>query len=329
MPPNQSKGRGGGGVCPSCLPSGSVAKGHRGRPCAALLTPRPPGGTQSNFIMNKFTRILPILLCTFCVPSLKANGDCAEGDYAIPEQIADDISTVPEPIKFEVLSSRTQRREVTEASELPDLPAVQGTINVTVQVVKDPGLPEPRPPLPALAPDDPAVFARMEELQEAHQGTQLIFLSATVYDHSRTLLRISATGKSEDEITAWSNLDFNHFSGFATFSMNTANGTSQEIGLLMGIGNEEVGEQVEASKLQDLATAGPAFVVSEGGASGEALDILEQLHALYRTEGAQMAKAYFAREKAYAERKAYLLANPQKPKDVVIRFWQRDPSNAK
>lgn len=256
-----------------------------------------------------------------------------EWQVAIPEQIANgtpqEPTPEPEPIKFEVLSSLTKRMEVTEASELPDLPPVKGTINVTVQLVKDPGLPKPAPPLPALPPDDPAVVARMEELQETHQGTQLVFLSATVYDHSRTLLRIFPYGKSDGKIAAWSNLDFNHFSGFSTFSAKAADGTFEEIGLLMGIGNEEEDEKrgtlEKASKLPDNATAGPAFAVIEGLASGEAMDILEQLHALYRTEGTRMAEAFVAREKAHAERKAYLLANPPTPQDVVIQFWKRNP----
>jgi hypothetical protein len=36
-----------------------------------------------------------------------------------------------------------------------------------------------------------------------------------------------------------------------------------------------------------------------------------------------MAEACAAREKAYAARRAYLLANPPKPKDVTVHFWKR------
>ena len=80
----------------------------------------------------------------------------------------------PEPIDFEVLTSHTQRMDVTEAPEMPGLPPVKGTINVTVQMVRDPGLPDPPPPLPALPPDDPTVIARMKEFQERNQGRKLI-----------------------------------------------------------------------------------------------------------------------------------------------------------
>ena len=88
-------------------------------------------------------------------------------------------------------------------------------------------------------------------------------------------------------------------------------------------------DEPEAPKLPDLAANGPAFVVTEGDAKSEAMDTLEQIHDLYRKEGVRLADAYVAREKAYAERKAYLLANPTKPKDVTVRFWERSkPSPA-
>ena len=56
----------------------------------------------------------------------------------------------------------------------------------------------------------------------------------------------------------------------------------------------------------------------------EALTLVEDLHALYRSEGVRMADAYAARTRANEERKAYLLANPPQPKDATIHFWKRD-----
>lgn len=245
----------------------------------------------------------------------------------------------PEPIEFEVLRTHTKRVHVVESPEMPGLPAPEGTINVTVQLVKDPGLPDPPPPLPALPPDDPAVLARLEELREEYKETQLVFVSATVYDHSRTYLRCYPSGGGgRKEICGWSNLDFNHFSGFATYQVKGADGELREYGLLMGIGNEDTQQRAEwlakhdreyvapeIPSLPELATAGPAFVISEGDTTDkEAMELIEGMHSLYRTEGARMEEAYHARVKAYEERKAFLLANPPKPKDVVIRVWNRD-----
>lgn len=217
------------------------------------------------------------------------------------------------------------------------LPPVKGTINVTVQLVKDPKLVDPPPPLPALPPDDPAVLARMAELHENYQGTELVFVSATVYDHSRTLLRCYPSGGASREIAAWSNLDFNCFSGFATYQVKGADGEVRQYGLMMGIGNDDTGREAallakhdmsykapEIPELPDRASGGPAFVVTEGDTSNkESMAVIAGMHDLYRVEGVRMEEAYQARIKAADERRAYLLANPPVPQDVTIQFWDR------
>lgn len=262
-------------------------------------------------------------------------------DVEIPEPITtpSEPRPEPEPIDFTVLSSKTTQREVTKAPEMPELPPIQGTINVTVQMVADPNLPDPPPPLPALPPDDPAVIARLEELRENYRGTDLLFLSATIYDNHRTLLRIYPNGKVDEMVTAWSNLNFNHFTGFGCYRVKLPDGSVYDFGLLMGIGNmntsrmsqiaEKAGREYEPPaipELLDLAIGGPAFQLVAGDAESPAMDTLEQVHDLYRKEGERMETAYHERVRARAERKAYLLANPPKPEDVTIRFWHREPS---
>ena len=290
-------------------------------------------------------KILPIsaALLGGLLPICGQESPVSGWDVEIPVPISNgtraEPAPKPEPIDFKVLTSRTQRMHVTEAPEMSDLPPIKGTINVTVQMVKDPGLPDPPPPLPALPPNDPAVIARMEEIRENYHGAELVFLSATVYDHSRTLLRIHPNGDIKGEITAWSNIDFSHFSGFSTYRVHNGDGTFRDYGLLMGIGNTDTYRirkqlaghghdftQPTIPQLPDLAISGPAFVVVEGQTDGEAMDTLAQVHDLYRKEGVGMEEAYHAREKARAERYAYLLANPPVPDDVMIRFWKRPPS---
>jgi len=74
-----------------------------------------------------------------------------------------------------------------------------------------------------------------------------------------------------------------------------------------------------------LVASGPAFVITEGDTTDkEAMDLVQGLHDLYRAEGVRMAAAYHARVKADADRRAYLLANPPKPENVTVRFWDRD-----
>ena len=200
----------------------------------------------------------------------------------------------PAPIDFKILTSHTKRVHVSEAPEFPDLPPVQGTINVTVQNVEDPGLPDPpvSPLLPATSLDDPPLIEQMEADQETAYNTSLLLISATVYDHSRTLVTISLSGIAEGGISAWSNLDFNHFSAFYSFRVTEANGTEREYALMMGIGNEEAlppdADQPQIPNLPDLPTRGPSFLVIQGDTQGEAIKLLTQLHDLYRKEGAQI-----------------------------------------
>lgn len=292
--------------------------------------------------MRSSSRAVPVVFVSLWFSNLDAQEIAPKWDVEIPVPISVGKPSPPvpkpDPIDLKILSSRTTRMDVKEAPEMHDLPPITGTINVTVQVVEDPKLTDPPPPLPALPPDDPAVVARLAEHREKHRGTELVFLSATVYNNKRTFLRIYPNGRVGDSVTAWSNLDFNHFSGFSTYRVkNSEDGTLYDLGLLMGIGSTDTDRWAELaaakgfkykapeiSKMPDLAEVGPSFIVVEGDAKSPAMDTLEQIHDLYRKEGARMEVAYHARVKAYAERKAYLLANPPKPKDVTIQFWKRN-----
>lgn len=270
-----------------------------------------------------------------------------EWDVEIPPPVIVEAPAKPAdettPVAFEVLDSRTKEVFVSKAAEMPDLPPVEGTIKVTVQRVADPGLPDPPPPLPVLPPDDPAVLARLEELRETYRGTELVFLSASVHlndagaNEARTLLRIYPNGQVGEEVVAWSNVNFLHLTGQGGYRVNHADGTCQDMGLLMGISPmygqtmrrlaEKAGREYEGPEIPeipDLATSGPTFVAIEGYADSPAMDVLEQLHELFKKSGGNLKEQYLAREKARAERKAYLLANPEKPKDVTIRFWKRE-----
>jgi len=283
----------------------------------------------------------PFLVVLLAMASLSAQEPGSpKWNVEIPAPLVQELpaepAPEPQPVAFSIEESRTTRMEVTESPEMPDLPPVQGTINVTVQKVADPNLPDPPPPLPALPPDDPAVQARLEELRETYRGTDLVFLSATTYDGRRTLLRIYPNGGTEKEVVAWSNVDFMHFTGQAGYRIKHPDGTVQDIGLLMGVGSVDTGraqalreqhggeyEAPEIPEMTDLAAGGPAFVVVDGNSDSPAMATLEQLHDLYRKEGVRMEADYRAREQARAERKAYLLANPPKPEDVTIQFWKR------
>ncbi len=292
--------------------------------------------------MKISSRITAAVLCSLGFSTLYAQEIPTTWNVEIPVPVSDGTPSPPppkrEPIDSSVKSSRTSRMAVTEAQEFLDLPPVTKMVNVTLQVLEEPELPDVIKPLEALTPEDPAVVERMSELSEAYEGTQLIFVSASVYDHNRTLVTIYPNGKEEGSITAWSNIDFNHFGGFSTFRVRDAvDGTPFDYGLIMGLGNEKTQEadkqetktlSEEKTKapesLRDLAVAGPSFVVVEGKNKGQAKDTLEQIHDLYRKEGERLHAAFLAREKAEAERRAELIANPKQPQDILIQFWKRD-----
>lgn len=259
-------------------------------------------------------------------------------DVFIPAPITDGTVAEPvekpAPISTPVISSNTIQKQVTGPSPMDGVPSVTARINVTLQVVQAPDLPLP-PPLPPVPPTDPAVQARLQELLLTHKATELVFVSASVYDNHRTFLRIYPNGRVGDEVTAWSNIDFNLFRSWSSYRVNNSDGTTQDFYLLMGIGDIQTaamqnfaaraGRQYEPPTippLPDLAAGGPTFQLVAGSQESPAMDTLEQVHDLFRKEGERMAAEYAARKQAEAERKAELLANPPQPSDVTIRYWK-------
>lgn len=304
-------------------------------------------------------KTIPLLLAFMALVSLVRSQD--EGDTAPQEGAASADTTrilgpladgtpsppIPPPVlpAFKVKSTEVRRDYVIQPPPMSGLPPVQGIVTTTVQVVRDPHIPDPPPPRAASSVTDPSALARLALLRQNRIPRQFAFVSATVYDHSRTYLRCYPNGKPKKEICCWSNLDFNHFSGFATYQAEGSDGVVCEYSLLMGISDintqrirewmTRAGKNYHAPEppvLPDLATDGPAFVVTAGDTNDAiAIEVVESLHELYRGEGQRMEAAYHARIKAEADRRASLLANPPVPKDVTIRIWKRDtppPNNA-
>lgn len=259
---------------------------------------------------------------------------------SIPVPITDGSPAAPpQPVikpEFQIESGHIKRLDVVESPPMDGLPPVEGTITLTVRNVADPGLPDPPPP-PAPAPpsfDDPEVRERIADWAAKHRQSTIAFISATVFDRSRTLLTVYPEGGIEKAVTGWSNLDFNHFSGFPTFEASEPGGDIRSYSLLMGIGNNTAefrrraaaaaGVEPADPEIPPLPGGPPAFVIVTENPDAAGLKLIEDLHALYRAEGTRMAEAGAAREKAREERRAFLLANPPKPRDVTIHFWKRN-----
>lgn len=232
---------------------------------------------------------------------------------------------------FQIESTQVKLIDVVEAPPMTGLPPVEGTMILTVHGVADPGFPEPEPKVevPIADTDGPGII---EPVQQHHMA----MVSATVYDHSRTLVSCHSSG-GRASVTAWSNIDFNHFCGTGNFEATGADGETVTYSLMMGIGNENTAFQKEqyekkglewiSPEIPEIPGDTPAFVLQTVNPDPESLKLLEALHALYRDEGPKLAEAAAARKRAEDERRAYLLANPPKPKDVTVHFWKRSPES--
>ncbi len=274
-----------------------------------------------------------ILLGTPLVPAQQT----PPGNAAIPGEISDGTPSPPAPKPalpdFEVKGTVVREMHVVEAPPMSGLPPVEGTIRVTVNLVEDPKLPDPAPPVPP-EPPDPLAKEPLAGRGRRHAETRHAFVSATVYDRDRTLLACYPGGGPHRVVKAWSNLDFNHFSGFGSFEAKDGGGGFRKHSLIMSIGNEDSGAKAallasggvscEAPEIPAIPDGPPAFVVLTENPDPRSLTLIKDLHALHAAEGPRMRAAFEAREKAYRERKAYLLAHPPKPEDITIHFWKRE-----
>lgn len=245
----------------------------------------------------------------------------AEGAPRIVGELAD--GTPPPPAAprpapdYQVLSTTVQQ---------------QGGRNVTIHRVADPGLPERVEPIRSeLDLDDPQVQAWLEQQRHAPKKLRLTIISATVFDHETTFLRwwVFDDDGPPEEFQAYSNVDFNHLTGFGTYEVGDV-----QFGLLMGIGNSDAaGRQrfAEARGLESpepalpaLADGGPRYAITQGDTTNtDGVALIDGLHELYRNEKERLVTAYEGREQARREREAFLKANPPQPKDITLRYWRK------
>lgn len=228
---------------------------------------------------------------------------------------------------FKIKSTQVKLVDVVEAPPMEGLPTTEHTIRLTVHHVADPGLPEPETK-PLVEPNPkPFEFSTSEPVQPNH----IAMVSATVYHGGRTKLTCrSSAGRGE--VTSWSNIDFKHFRSTKSFEAIGSDGKAVTYSLLMGIVHEhphlnrdyyeKQGLEWVGPEIPQIPDGAPAFVLETANPDPESLKLLEALHALYRDHGATMAEAAAAQKQAEEERRAYLLANPPKPKDVTINLWR-------
>lgn len=293
--------------------------------CYDLFTPRPPGRNSLYPPMKPYPFLAATIVGGFVCTSL--NGQVLTPPSNIEAKIAEPVpqetpSEQPAPVEkpdFQIETTQVRLIDVVEAPPMAGLPPVKGTMMLTVHGVADPKLPE----TPATEVAQPPTTSGIEA-EVTLPETRFVNVSATVYDQSRTLLQCQSMQHPNQSITVWSNVNFNHFCGVGNFESKGADGKLRGYHLMMGIGNEEGKQPADGSQIPYIPDGNPAFVIISENPAPETVRLVEDLHALYRAEGEKMAADVIARKKAEDEKRAYLLANPPKPKDVTVHFWKRD-----
>ncbi len=222
-------------------------------------------------------------------------------------------------------------RELPELTVLDTFVHPKGERSLIIQKVLPPDLPEPPQPPPAPALSEEELQALFAQARERIIETRFAFVSATVYDHEKTLVRWWIPADRERDLEprnfeAWSNIDFLHLTGFGSFEYE---GITYSLLMAAGAIDTEAwrermassGRELELPESPELPADRPAYVVTEGDATdAEGTAIMDGLHALYAKEKDRLVAAYEGRERARKEREAWLLAHPPQPLDTVLRY---------
>ncbi len=261
--------------------------------------------------MKSLAILTASLVCSFPLHAQEDSGAKLVGP------VSDGTPAKPAPPK-ELPSFRVQSKTVRQLEDR----------KIIMERVADPQLPYPPPP-PA-----PATKEELEALRASpewqgriadHKESKLILLSASVVDGKATFVRWYHDG---EEFQAWSNVNFNHLSGFAEFESYRT-----RYHFIMAVGDISTDKEHNTEwpgKPLELGVDYPAFTLMKGDESkGDALAMMIALHDLYENEQDKLVAAHEGRLRASAEREAWLRANPPQPKDTVIQFWRREaPSKA-
>lgn len=170
-----------------------------------------------------------------------------------------------------------------------------------------------------------AAEAAVEEARAAKKS-ELLFVSATVFDRRVTELRWSFGGR---QIRAWSNVDFNTFTGVV--DVETADTV---YGVFLAVGNESTAELVEGKEgRKDIPAAKQftkpvAYFVADGTTPPvEALAGLDALHLYFQDHRKRLVAAAAQRDLERVARERAGPERPAVPRRTVIEFWPKKSRN--
>ncbi len=206
----------------------------------------------------------------------------------------------------------------------------QGGRRITIQKIAPIALPPPPEVAIPADPASPALLARIAALRAKHPKNEIVRLGATVYrakdSPPRTLVRIWPDG-GEKSVTFWSSADFSLLCGLSSF-VGTDGATRNLMTMWSTVDIDRLrdlmarhGRTYVPPVIPDLPPGKAAFVIASGTPTAENLASIQSIHDVYHNEHARLLTAYQGRERARLAQEAELKANPPRPKDIVLSYW--------
>jgi len=177
------------------------------------------------------------------------------------------------------------------------------------------------------------VQTEVVEAAKPDKPREVLFLSATVYDHKFSEIRWMDGGQ---QWSAFSNADFNLMEAMGTFETadteyflllaltNRTTGANRLFDPGAGDG-ETAGRGKQIPRLEKLSTTRAQYLIveDEAGATPQAKDLaaLDALHLYYDANRQRLAEDYARRDTMRIERERWLKEHPPVPEDTVINYW--------
>jgi len=189
---------------------------------------------------------------------------------------------------------------------------------ITVNRVRNPGLPDPEPAVRQPRPPSPP-----ESELVKFPPVRSLAIGATVYDRELTHFMMWFDGQL---YRGWSNIDFFHLACFSDFESR-----GRRYSLMMMPGRVDTSDWPQtgenAMAIPDHPTLPEdevAFAMTEGDTDNQdAMASIMALHEVYVAEEARLKVALAKREECQRQAQAWREAHPPQPRDLNVSFWVR------
>jgi hypothetical protein len=172
-------------------------------------------------------------------------------------------------------------------------------------------------PVPVSTPT-PTPDNSLPSLVPAVEYDQLLFFSATVYDHQFSVIQRFGHNAG---LVAVSNVNFEFFDIFGF----TAGNTFYDIFMALDHGLSKDADATTAAWLAQargsLSPISPGYVVVSGTASADDIRALDALHSYFSANSNSLIQAYRQQQAQNAERALQLKLHPPVRPNTVINYW--------